>query len=174
MNFELIVALSQNGIIGDNNKIPWYIPEDLYRFSKITKNSILIMGRKTFDSLPNGPLNNRIHIILSRDENNTKSNENVIFVNMQKIFDTIKRVNIENKKIFVIGGSEIYKLFIHYCKIIHITMIYDNVYGDIFFPYDNEYLLKYYDIIDKSDMLCSKNGNMKYQYITFSAKDFSL
>ena len=66
MNYELIVAMSKNGVIGNNNKLPWYIPEDLVNFSELTKGHIIIMGRKTFESLPNGPLKNRLNVVLSR------------------------------------------------------------------------------------------------------------
>ena len=75
MNFELLVAMSENGVIGNENRIPWHIPEDLIRFKEVTKNSIVIMGRKTFNSLPIGPLKNRINIVLSKTYENNQSKE---------------------------------------------------------------------------------------------------
>lgn len=179
MHFELLVAMSENGIIGDKNKIPWYIPEDLIRFSKMTKFSIVVMGRKTFYSLPNGPLKNRLNIVLSRSHNNNdycnneyeKNNENnetkVIFVNMDNIFAILEKYQKEYEKKFIIGGRDIYKLFINKCNKLHITIICQQIYGDCLFPYDINYLMNNYKICNESDLLISKNDNIPYKYITF-------
>ena len=184
MRFELLVAMSENGIIGDKNKIPWHIPEDLIRFSKMTKNSIVVMGRKTFYSLPNGPLKNRLNIVLSRshnDNNNNNDNEHddeyekhnennitkVIFVNMDNIFAILEKYQKEYEKNFIIGGSDIYKLFMNKCNKLHITVICQQIYGDCSFPYNIDYLMNNYKICDESDLLISKNNNIPYKYITF-------
>ena len=84
--------------------------EDLKYFRNTTINNIVIMGRKTYESLPNGYLNNRMNIVI-----------------------TNKYLDYKNKKIFIIGGSEIYKLFCDYCDTIHLTMINNNILGDIIF-----------------------------------------
>ena len=173
MAFELLVAMSENSVIGDKNKIPWYIPEDLIRFSKMTKKTIVIMGRKTFDSLPNGPLKNRINIVLSKKycetKENTKENNEplVIFVNMNTIFDILEKYKKEYKKIFVIGGTDIYKLFMNKCNKLHITLVCQQINGDSIFPYDINYLMNNYKITNESDLLLSKNNNIPYKYITF-------
>jgi dihydrofolate reductase len=187
MEMEMIVALNQDGIIGINNKVPWYIPEDLQRFKKITEGHIVIMGRKTYESLPpnHRPLKNRLNIVLSRQTNIYDfENDNLIFTTMDNIYDIIKEnIFIEEgegeeddkikikKKVFIIGGSEIYNLFINQCSIIHITKVIFNIddagYDDnndiAYFPnfidYDNK--------DDKDDFLISKNKNIKYRYITY-------
>ena len=66
LNFSMIMAYTPEGIIGKDNKMPWHIPEDLQNFRKITTNNIVVMGRKTFESLPNGKLPNRINIIVTK------------------------------------------------------------------------------------------------------------
>lgn len=170
MNYELIVAMSKNGVIGHNNKLPWNIPEDLANFSELTKGHIVIMGRKTFESLPNGPLKNRLNIILSRSVYNNNFNENVIFITMEHLNTIINLHQTPNKKIFIIGGSEIYKIFIEYCDTIHMTLIDEMVEGDSYFPVDNKYLKQYYRIVNKSEILYSKNKNIKYQYLTYNRK----
>ena len=142
MEIELIVALNQDGVIGINNKIPWYIPEDLQRFKKMTEGNIVIMGKKTYESLPlnQRPLKNRLNIVLSRQTNIYDfEHDNLIFTTMDNIYDIIKEnIFIEEgsdddddkkikKKVFIIGGSEIYKLFINQCSIIHITEVIFNI-----------------------------------------------
>jgi dihydrofolate reductase len=156
MKCELIVACTKDGIIGYNNKIPWHIPEDLKYFRNTTLNSIVIMGRKTFESLPNGYLKNRINIVIT---NKKIINPNVIFTNYENIFSVIEKMQTEeNRKIFIIGGSEIYKLFFDYCKTIHLTVIDNNIIGDITFPYPIvQFQEPKYSTIYKSDKLSFHN-----------------
>ncbi|MGL4773200.1 MAG: dihydrofolate reductase, partial [Clostridium sp.] len=65
---SMIVAVAKNGVIGGDNKLLWHVSEDLKRFKKITSNHTIVMGRKTFESLP-GILPNRHHVVITRDEN---------------------------------------------------------------------------------------------------------
>ena len=186
----MIVALNQDGIIGINNKIPWYIPEDLQRFKKMTEGHIVIMGRKTYESLPpnHRPLKNRLNIVLSRQTNIYDfENDNLIFTTIDNIYDIIKEnIFIEEeddndkikikKKVFIIGGSEIYNLFINQCSIIHITKVIFNIdhaddddNNDIAYFPNNDFFnfTDYHDKDDKDDFLISKNKNIKYRYITY-------
>ena len=186
MEMEMIVALNQDGIIGINNKIPWYIPEDLQRFKKITEGHIVIMGRKTYESLPvkHRPLKNRLNIVLSRQTNINESNiehDNLIFTTMDNIYDIIKE-NIYNddaddqnkKKIFIIGGSEIYNLFMNQCSIIHITEVLfflsfeeKNKDADDTIAYFTNNNIFLNVNVNNDDFLISKNKNIKYRYITY-------
>jgi len=172
MNFELVVAMSKNGVIGCDNKIPWYIPEDLAHFRDLTNGSIVIMGRKTFESLPNGqPLHNRLNLVLSKSNiEGIHSNNNVKYVNTDNIYDVIKYYRKPDQKIFIIGGSEIYSLFIRQCDKLHITVIDEIIEGDAYFPLDKAFLEKYYDLVHQSDVLYSKNQNIKFQYYTYQKK----
>lgn len=160
MKCELIVACTKDGVIGCNNMIPWYIPEDLKYFRNTTINNIVIMGRKTFESLPNGYLKNRINIVLT---NKKITNPNVIFTNYENIFSIIEKLQTEEtKKIFIIGGSEIYRLFFNYCDTIHLTVIDNTITGDIIFPYQiKQFAEPKYSTIYKSDKLTF--NHMVYQ-----------
>jgi dihydrofolate reductase len=172
MNYELIVAMSKNGVIGNNNKLPWYIPEDLVNFSELTKGHIIIMGRKTFESLPNGPLKNRLNVVLSRTiyNNNNNFDENVLFTTMDYLNTILKLHQKHNQKIFIIGGSEIYNIFIEQCNKLHITMVDEIIDGDSYFPFDKNFLTTYYKVVNKSEILYSKNKNIPYQYMTYDRK----
>ena len=187
-DLNLIVASNKEGIIGtDNNSIPWYIPEDLKYFREKTLNSIVIMGRKTFDSLPNGrPLNNRINIVITKQLSQFQSQiyPNVFYTDFTNIDDfmlfletIIEKTNQnQNPKIFVIGGSEIYNLFFKYCKTIYVTLVSIKLEETetnttktqimIKFPYDISFFFdkSRWNIIDKSELFYSKNNNIPYQH----------
>jgi dihydrofolate reductase len=169
MNCELIVAMSKNGVIGNNNKLPWNIPEDLAHFSNLTKGAILIMGRKTFESLPEGGLKNRLNVVLSRTPyNNNIFDKNIIFTTLSSLYTVIQLHQVENQKIFIIGGSEIYNIFMEHCNKLHITIIDEIIEGDSYFPYNNKYLKQNYKLISKSEILHSKKENRNYQYLTYT------
>lgn len=175
----MIVATNKQGIIGINNSIPWYIPEDLQYFKKITENHIIVMGRKTFESLPN-VLKNRIHLILTKNSsfNDNYNNQENIFV-CNSITDANKLLNelIEKtgKKVFIIGGSEIYKLFYDYCKVFHITQVHYKITNNskdniISIPYKAECFINnpIFNLINNSGICCSKNNGILYQHYKFS------
>ena len=103
MNFELIVAFNNKNVIGINNTIPWYVPEDLKQFRKTTKDHIVVMGRKTFESLPNGPLKNRINVVIT-NKTIESHNADVYFCNFDDSFALLEKLQKETeKKVFIIG-----------------------------------------------------------------------
>ena len=166
MNFELIIASDKNGVIGINNTIPWHIPEDLKHFRLLTINHIVVMGRKTFESLPNGPLKDRINIVITQNHHQYKNTDSVIFSNMENVFDIINN-NRANKRVFIIGGSEIYKLFFNHCGTIHHTLVrieLPDCVNCVNFNFDTQSL----SLIDKSDIMISKNNSIPFQYFTYS------
>lgn len=151
MFFKLIVACDTKNGIGKNNDIPWKLTKELHYFKKITTYSnnpfllnVVIMGRKTWESIPNKfrPLTNRINIILTKTPDNYDNDEtkmkNVFFCSsMNKCIDlleTIQHVNPDN--IFIIGGASIYEeaLANYNCSKIYFTEVYKNYECDKFFP----------------------------------------
>ena len=132
---SLIVAKSKNNVIGDKGRIPWYIPNDLKRFKELTTNNVVIMGRKTFESLPeeNRPLPNRVNIILSKDKSYNS--------NCCMVFDSLKKALRKagsDKEVFVIGGGEIYKEALKYADNVYVTEVDGEFKGDTYFPTLNE------------------------------------
>ncbi len=127
---SLIVARDVNGVIGNDNKLLCHIPEDLKRFKNITSGHTIIMGRKTFESLP-GILPNRRHIVLSsmRDYNIN----GVLVVNeLEQLLNSIDK----NEESFVIGGGAVYQLLLPYVDTMHITEIKHEFKGDTYFNFD--------------------------------------
>lgn len=119
----LILARATNGVIGLNGAIPWHIPADLRRFKQLTMGAPLIMGRKTFDSLP-GLLPGRRHIVLTRD---TAWEEDGAVV-AHSIDDALKAANAPH--VWVIGGAEIYTLFLPHAHRIELTEVHLSPEGD--------------------------------------------
>jgi len=169
-NFELVVAMDMDGCIGKSNSIPWHIPEDLKYFKELTENSIVIMGRLTFESLPYGrPLKNRLNIVISTKLDNTYNYSNVIVTDMIDVFNVIEKYRLKYPKVFIIGGAQIYDLFIKYCNKLHITHVYikaTKTYDTEKLVYFNTSLLNDFTLINTSDILTSKN-NLSYMFYTY-------
>jgi dihydrofolate reductase len=129
----LVLARAANGIIGRDGGMPWHIPADLRHFKQITKGRPMIMGRKTFDSLP-GLLEGRRHIVLTRDANWEEEGAEVA----QSVDAALKLAN--GPHVCVIGGAEIYALFLPMADRIELTEIMASPDGDTmmaaFDPYD--------------------------------------
>ena len=105
---SIIAAISDNNVIGKDNKLLWHLPEDLKRFKELTTGHTIIMGRKTFESLGK-VLPDRKHIIITRDTNYKVDDENVEIIN--EINELEKYIN-DDKEYFVIGGAIIYSQLI--------------------------------------------------------------
>ena len=136
MSINLIVANSVNGVIGKNGNMPWHIPQDLKRFKTLTKNSVVIMGRKTFESIRK-PLPDRCNFIIS---NKPSSNNDVYsFKNIPSAIKYAKET-FPNLDIFVIGGASIYNQFLELDLIenIYQTVIDKIIEGDTFFSFDQD------------------------------------
>lgn len=112
----LILARASNGVIGADGKMPWHLPADLRRFKQLTMNCPMIMGRKTFDSLP-ALLEGRRHIVLTRDESWAEEGAEVA----HSIADALRLANAPH--VMVIGGGEIYRLFLPLADRIELTEI---------------------------------------------------
>lgn len=129
---SIVVAVGENNVIGKDSSLPWYLPNDLKYFKKITlrESKTMIMGRKTFESLPK-LLPDRNHIILTKNKNFNIENCNIKIIhkiNMLKSF-----IN-DKKEYFVIGGGEIFSMLLPYTEKIYMTKIHHNFSGDTFFP----------------------------------------
>ena len=126
MEIAIIVAMTPQGLIGKDNQIPWHLPADLQRFKKITMGHPIIMGRKTFESLP-GILPGRKHIILTRNKAlQTEGCE--VATNWGHV------ARLVEEKAFVIGGAEIYKYALPIAKYLYITIVHADLEGDTHFP----------------------------------------
>jgi dihydrofolate reductase len=134
MKFKIIVCINKKNYIGKDNGLICYLPSDLKRFKYLTTNNVVIMGRKTFESLPNGALPNRVNIVLTSDKN--FKSDNVIVCH--SIDECIKlcEFNYQDKICYVIGGGSIYKSFLekNVVDVVDVTYALNDIEGDVLFP----------------------------------------
>lgn len=156
-----IVAVDENWGIGYNGDLLAHIPEDLKYFKKLTTGNVVIMGRKTWDSLPKKPLLDRINVIITSQKKEIE-NDNLAFLPMDYVKSLIKDDNDILEDIFIIGGGTIYKELLPYCNKIYITKIqkqFENV--DTYFPNLEE--SKEWKLIDSSDTLTHEDLQYCFQ-----------
>ena len=129
---NLIAAVDRNWAIGKNNQLLVRIPMDQKFFRETTTGKVVVMGRKTLESFPNGlPLKNRTNIVLTRNKN-YQVKDAIVVHSMDALHEELKKYNSED--IYVIGGEEIYKALVDECDVAHITKI-DYAYdADAYFP----------------------------------------
>ena len=124
--FKAIAAMSQNRVIGSNGDIPWHLPDDFKWFKATTMGGILVMGRKTFESIGR-PLPGRETFILSRTPKNIDKVH--CFTNL----DALDKLTTD-KTIWIAGGGEIYRQMLPKCTDLYLTRVHREVEGDAYFP----------------------------------------
>lgn len=135
MTIEAIAACTPQGVIGKNGTIPWYFPEDLQRFKRITSGHTIIMGRKTYESLGNRPLRGRHNIVVSRSLESKPDIGLHVAPSLEVAIDMARQKGDE--KCFLIGGQKIYEEGLHLCEKVHLTKINMEIpEGEAFFPVD--------------------------------------
>lgn len=143
MQVSLIVAMDSNRGIGKNNDLMWHLPADMNFFKETTKNQIVVMGRKNYDSIPEKyrPLPNRLNVILTRNKA-FKAENCLVFNSLNECLDYFR--NEKDRKVFIIGGGEIYKMalesnFLDEMYITYVNGVFD---ADTFFPEFDESIWK--------------------------------
>ena len=132
MSMNLIAAVDKNWAIGKNNELLVRIPADQKFFRETTTGKVVVMGRKTLESFPNGtPLKNRTNIVLTHDKN--YDGKGAIVVNsLDQLHEELKKYPSED--IFIIGGQKIYEQLVDECNVAHITKIEYEYDADAYFP----------------------------------------
>ena len=129
---KLIVAVAQNGIIGGNNQLLWRLSADLKYFKSLTTGHVVVMGRKTFESIGR-PLPNRVNVVISRQKNRTYGEHVEVLPSWEEAKRWVANLH-PDKDLFVIGGGEIYRLALPDTQIIHRTTVFTTKEGDTSFP----------------------------------------
>lgn len=126
---HIIAAMSQNRVIGNKNKIPWHLPQDLARFKELTMGHWIVMGRKTYESIGR-PLPGRTNVVITKNLSAIEDHSKIILSNS---LDAILDMRIA-EEIFIIGGGELYRQAIDRADILHMTLIEKYFNGDTYFP----------------------------------------
>ena len=132
---SIIAAVAENGAIGYQNKLIYWLPNDLKRFRLLTTGNTIIMGRKTFESLPKGALPNRRNIVLTRQEINLENAE--CYPSLEAALNACSN----EEHIYIIGGNSVYRQAMKYADELCLTLIKDTPEkADAFFPpFENEW-----------------------------------
>ena len=157
---NLIACVDSNWAIGKDNKLLIKIPADMKHFKSKTINKVVIMGRKTLQSFPNGPLKDRVNIVLSANKTDFMLNE-VYVSSIDECLELIK--NYDTEDIFIIGGASIYKQFEPYCDTAYITKVDKEFEADTYFPNLDE--ISSWKVQESSEEFDFEG--IKYRFITY-------
>ena len=155
MILSLLVAASENNVIGRENQLPWHLPDDLKYFKNLTWAMPILMGRKTFESIGK-PLLGRKSIVITRNKNWRREDVDVVH-SLDAAIDKAEAFGV--KEIFVVGGAEIFNEAFPIANRIYLTRIHHQFDGDVFFPQ-----------VDKaewslvSERFCAKNAKNAYDH----------
>jgi dihydrofolate reductase len=121
----LIVAVADTGVIGRDNALPWHLPEDLKRFKRLTLGRPVVMGRKTFESIGK-PLPGRLNLVVTRDPNYRAAGVTVVH-SVDAVLPAAGAVD----EVMVIGGADLFRLFLPRASRVHLTRVHANIDGDV-------------------------------------------
>ena len=155
----IIVAIAENGAIGMKNSLLWHIPEDLRRFKRITMGHNLIMGRKTWYSLPRRPLPGRLNIVMTKNPCNCAGQ----CLCASSSEDALSKCK-PGKEIFIIGGSSVYKEFMPVAERLMITHVHREYEADTFFP---DFDLSEWAETEREDHEYNPQCGFSYSYVTY-------
>lgn len=164
MTLSHITAMSQNHVIGVHNGLPWNIPEDMKFFRTKTKGHIMIMGRKTFDSLGGTPLPQRLHIVITRQDLHS-DNPLVVYVKTLQEALTAAKENTAKwgDEVFIAGGGEIYAQSMDLVDVIYLTVIHRDFSGDTTYP---AVPASKFELVEKSD----RSEPIPFSFLTYRRK----
>lgn len=157
MTTSIVVAISENHVIGKDNKLLWYLPNDLKHFKNITTGHTVIMGRKTYDSVGK-PLPKRRNIIITRQNITIEGCEVVSSI------EAALALCANEEEVFIVGGAEIYKQSLHLTDRIYLTIVHKEFEGDSFFP---EIAKNEWKEIYREDYQPDEKNSLSYSFITY-------
>jgi len=157
---KIIVAMSDNRVIGNNNELIWKLSSDLKRFKQLTTGHPVVMGRKTYESIGK-PLPNRRNIIITR-------NSEYEVEGCETVSSLEEALLLTNNDCFIIGGGEIYKQSLEVADKIYLTLVHKDFEGDTTFPE----LGKEWATIDTKDFEADEKNEYNYSFIEYDRYEF--
>jgi dihydrofolate reductase len=159
---SIIVAVSEDWGIGKDNELLWRIPEDLKRFKRLTTGNAIIMGKKTWESLPRRPLPDRINIVLTDIPHERIEGSLTAY----SIEDALTKCD-NDKEIFIIGGGSIYRQFIPLADRLYISHVHKKAPADIYFP---EIDMNIWKVVEKEEFQGDGEERIPYTYTIYERK----
>jgi dihydrofolate reductase len=159
---SIIVAVSEDLGIGNNNELLWHLPEDMKRFRKLTYGKTVIMGKKTWESLPKRPLPGRKNIVLTDVPGECIN----CSVTAYSVDDALSKCE-KGEEIFVIGGGSIYRQFMNIADRLYVTHVHKKAPADVFFP---EIEQRTWKVIEKEEIKPENKEGIPYTYIIYERR----
>ncbi|MBK8881529.1 MAG: dihydrofolate reductase [Bacteroidales bacterium] len=159
---SIIVAVSDDWGIGKDNDLLWHLPEDLKRFKRLTTGNAIIMGKKTWESLPRRPLPDRRNIVLTDIQGETIEGS----ITAYSIDDALNKCD-RDREIFIIGGGSIYRQFVPLADKLYITHVHKKAPADIYFPAID---LNIWEVTEKEEFHGSGDEKIPYTYTIYERK----
>jgi len=156
---SIIVAVSDDWGIGKENELLWHISEDLKRFKQLTTGKTVIMGKKTWYSLPRRPLPGRRNIVLTDIKGEIVEGSETVY----SIEEALKLCS-KNEEAFIIGGGSIYRQFMPFADRLYITHVHMNAPADVYFPQID---MKIWKIMEKEDFAINDSNSIPYTYAIY-------
>jgi dihydrofolate reductase/thymidylate synthase len=163
--FTALWAQDRNGLIGKDEKMPWYLPNDLKFFKEKTLDSNIVMGRKTYEGLGKKTLPNRKNIVLTTNKDYDSENEDVLVLHsIDEVLDYAKSSNLKTN---IIGGASIYKGFQPYINEVYVTKIDHEFDGDTYFP---KWDFENYQLVNCKEGLVDEKNKYKHTFYHYIKK----
>ena len=165
-NLSIIVAVAQNMAIGRDNDLLWHLSDDLKRFKSLTSGHTVIMGRRTFDSLPKKPLPKRRNIVLTHDEGfryeapETATGTLEVAHSMTEVLRMVEG----EEETFIMGGGTIYRDFLPLVNRLYVTWVYKDFEADVFFPVIDRSAFRQ---VSHTDRLTDPETGLEYAYAEY-------
>jgi len=157
---NIIAAIAKNGTIGNKGKIPWYLPDDLQRFKKLTLGNVVIMGRRTYESI-DPPLRNRTVIVITSQKDYPVVN-GFSHHSLEKMIE-----RFSSDEVFIAGGEEIYKQSLKFAQRMFVTAVHRDFVGDTYFPLD--IIEDNWDLLSSTDI--EEYEGLRYNYVILDKKN---
>lgn len=162
---SILVAMARNRVIGQHNKLPWHLPADLKHFKLLTMGHIIIMGRKTYESIGR-PLPGRTNIIITQQKNFEAPGATVVN-SIEDALLACEQANVINSESFIIGGEGLYRQTIEICQRMYVTEIQRDFEGDTIFP---EYDPSEWEETQREKYFSDGDNTMEYHFVILDRK----
>ena len=159
---SIIVAIAENGAIGKDNDLLWHLSGDLKRFKALTMGHPVVMGRKTWDSLPKRPLPGRLNIVMTGNPD-FEAEGAVVVHSVNGVFDALK----DSEEAFVMGGAAIYRTLMPWVDRLFVTWVYRSYDADVFFPPID---MSDFTLVHQTERMTDEKSGLEYAYAEYHRK----
>jgi dihydrofolate reductase len=162
-SLSIIVAMAQNRAIGKDNDLMWHLSSDLKRFKQLTTGHPVVMGRRTWESLPKRPLPGRRNIVLTQNPDFEAAGAEVVH-SVNGLFEALKD---RDDEVFVMGGASIYQLLLPFTNRLYVTQVYKDFDGDVYFPTID---MSEFNLVKLSEPMFDEASELDYAYEEYDRK----